>query len=308
MQNSGYGLRKKIHTTPKAHQSLIDSASRRAVRSPSPDDLPKSPLSQPDFGIPQRSPDRAEDVFLQINPPHTPGTNTLNASQYSDAYTAGYGLEDYLGPGATDADMRSFCVDANISLSPDPTPPHPPQNAAPHLVLPPVPPFTAEEKAQSDRAIEAFFASNGFSEPGAPFEPRAAVEPQASGSMAIDYDAPADDENLSDPGLDSNALQLPEEEETPSLPSGSSKRGQNAGRISAEIWERLRKGFLQIDTVFDQIALKSGRTHDNIISLWQNTHSFKRALMSAWNMYQKYFKDNRRQERMRTGDPTANCK
>jgi hypothetical protein len=144
-------------------------------------------------------------------------------------------------------------------------------------------------------------------------EPGAVVEPQASNSVAVDYDAPdydapADDENLSDPGLDSNALQPPEEEETPSLPSGSSKRGQNAGRISAEIWERLRKGFLQIDAVFDQISLESGRTRDNIISLWQNTHSFKRALMSAWNMYQKYFKDNRRQERMRTGDPTANCK
>ena len=302
---SGYGLWKKIHMTPKAHQSLINSASRCAIHSPSPDDRPKLPLSQPDFGLPQRSPDGAEDIFLQL---HTPHANTLNAGRYADTYAAAYGLEEYLGPGAADVDMSSFCVDTNISLSPDPMPPHPPPNAAPILVPPPLQPFTAEEQAQSDRAIQAFFTSNGFSEPGLSVEPGAAVEPQASSSVTVDYDAPADDENLSDLALDSNTLQLPNEEESLSSPSGSSKHSQNVGQISGEIWERLRQGFLQIDAVFDQIALETGRTRDNIISLWQNTHSFKRALMSTWNMYQKYFKDNRRQERMRTGDPTANCK
>ena len=325
----GYSLRKKINTTPKAHQTLINSASKRAGRSPSPDpqDFTKLPLSQPDFGIPQRPPDELEDVFsspaaLSARFPHA--LPTAVRTQYGDSFTE-FAIDDLLGPGASETDMQSFCVDASITLTPD-TPSRPLDQAPlshPNIFPPPVT-LTMDQRAQADRALEAFFANNGFSAPndfGMMAHPQAlgsgddtgSSAPNdfgvASGSGGVDYNAPADDEDASNPDFDDKHLQgNPPEDEGSGSPSSASKPRQSTGRISKENWERLRSGFVRIDTLIDQLALETGRTRDNIISLWQNTHSFKRALMSGWNMYQRYFKDNRAQERKRAGDPTANCK
>ncbi|KIJ95320.1 hypothetical protein K443DRAFT_65817, partial [Laccaria amethystina LaAM-08-1] len=72
-------------------------------------------------------------------------------------------------------------------------------------------------------------------------------------------------------------------------------------------WKKLKSAFIKLDTDIDQLAADTGRTRDNIISLWQNTCSLKRALLSAWNIYEIYFREHRRQERQRVGDPNATC-
>ena len=69
----------------------------------------------------------------------------------------------------------------------------------------------------------------------------------------------------------------------------------------------LNAGFQKIDDTIDDLAIKTGRIRENIISLWKHTHAHK-CTGSMWNKYQKYFLANREKEHRCIGDSRANCK
>lgn len=317
---SGYSLRRAINTTPNAPRSLIDAASRRAMRSPSPttgtslpaphvDELPVTaePLSQPNFGI------LDTHSFLV-----GPGT---------------YNLDDLLCTGANASDMQPFCVDADVepSLTPEevPSPDHSlytnqtnltqpliqnpvvapfkiPVN--PLLIQNPFPKLTAEDNALSEKKRLAYLDALGFAAEGQEEFMSGTNEAQRDVDMDVDYDIPAEDENDSQCPLGSDDGDAPDEEDPEEPSAGSGKSRQRPGRISKSNWKKLKSAFIKLDTDIDQLAADTGRTRDNIISLWQNTRSLKRALLSAWNIYEIYFREHRRQERQRVGDPNATCK
>ncbi|EDR13007.1 uncharacterized protein LACBIDRAFT_322400 [Laccaria bicolor S238N-H82] len=66
---------------------------------------------------------------------------------------------------------------------------------------------------------------------------------------------------------------------------------QQAGRISSSSWDVLNTSFQKIDDIIDQLANKTGHTHENIIMLWKRTHTHE-FTGSMWNKYQKYFLAN----------------
>lgn len=114
------------------------------------------------------------------------------------------------------------------------------------------------------------------------------------------YDIPVDDEDpLFFPDSDFSAMGDDSTKE-------NSPR-QSAGRISQDKWDVLNSGFRKIDNLIDDIATDTGRTRDNIISLWKRSHAHE-CSRSVWNKYQRYFLENRHLERQRIGDPTASCR
>ena len=333
------------------------------MRSPSPypnsvppsnsDELPtlNQPLSQPQFNIPQRPSDDDKVVF----------SPTSGASNYS--------LVDFFGPGVDEAEMQSFCVDANVEITPSPPPsdqpikddapgnPFLPNDLFPAVVLNYFPaathlsaeeqaksdqkrqafllangfstlathlskpsasgaaananhfPSHEEEKARKDRKLQEFLTTHGFSQPPMPLS-QPPKQPQASTSgpstRSPDYDIPAEDENDSQCPSGSDDSDVPNEEDH-EVVTGSGKAWQRAGRIPDDTWKKLKSAFLKLDADIDQLATDTGRTRENIISLWQNTRSLKRVYLSAWNIYEMYFREHRPQERKRVGDPKATC-
>jgi len=96
-------------------------------------------------------------------------------------------------------------------------------------------------------------------------------------------------------------------EEDHEIVSSTRKERQRAGHISNVTWKKLKSAFLKLDSDLDQLASDTGCTHENIISLWQNTRSLKRVYLSAWNIYEMYFREHRPQERKRVSNPKATC-
>jgi len=320
------------------------------MRSPSPypnsvppsnfDELPtvNQPLSQPQFDIPQRPSDDDEVVYA-------PASGNSN-----------FALVDFFGPGVDEAEMQSFCIDADVEITPSPPPSDQPIKDAPGNPFLPDNPFTAvvpnyfpaatrlsvEEQAKSDQKRQAFLLANGFSTlathlskastSGAAANPneeekarshrkleefldaqgfsQPPKQPQTSTSGPStdfpDYDIPAEDENDSQCPSGSDDSDIPNEEDH-EIVTGSGKARQCAGRIPDDTWKKLKCAFLKLDADIDQLATDTGRTRENIISLWQNTHSLKRAYLSAWNIYEMYFREHCPQERKRVGDPKATC-
>ncbi|EDR02584.1 uncharacterized protein LACBIDRAFT_308184 [Laccaria bicolor S238N-H82] len=78
----------------------------------------------------------------------------------------------------------------------------------------------------------------------------------------------------------------------------------NPGRV--KYWDVLNTGFQKINDIIDQLANKTGHTHENIITLWKRTHAHE-CTGSMWNKYQKYFLANQEKEHRRIGDSRANC-
>jgi len=185
---AGYSLRRAINTTPHAHHSVINSASCQAMRSPSPsarsghpghppnpNKLPfvNQPLSQPQFNIPQHPSDEDTIVFA-------PTRNSNNSTQQAigGSFLTGpcsYNLVDYFRPNINEEEMQSFCVDANIEMTPSPPPDQPilngnSANSLPAAGLPAVipnrfpvaAPLSAQEQAQSDKKRQAFLLTNSF--------------------------------------------------------------------------------------------------------------------------------------------------
>ena len=162
-----------------------------------------------------------------------------------------------------------------------------------------------------DTAKEAHLKALGFGPPGASlggFEVEAHITHQktALSPAKVDYDAPAEDEdsflfpNSDDSPLADDFTKDIDESREP-VPR------QQAGRISSPTWNVLNAGFQKIDDTIDDLAIKTGRTRENVISLWKRTQAHE-CSGSMWNKYQKYFLANREKERRRIGDLRANCK
>ncbi|EDR06065.1 uncharacterized protein LACBIDRAFT_329158 [Laccaria bicolor S238N-H82] len=153
--------------------------------------------------------------------------------------------------------------------------------------------------------------AHGFGPPGAlpgGFEVQAHLtHPKTSlGTSEADFNVPAEDEdsflfpNSDDSPLADDVTRNMDESKEP-VPR------QQAGRISSSSWDVLNTGFQKIDDIIDQLANKTGRTHENIITLWKRTHAHE-CTGSMWNKYQKYFLANREKEHRRIGDSRANCR
>ena len=172
--------------------------------------------------------------------------------------------------------------------------------------FPPVRPLSDEEKVHSDRKRLEFLIAQGFTTQ--PEQHKASTSGTSAGDhdREVDYNLPAEDENDSrcPSGLDDSDAPNEEDHE---IVSGTGKARQRAGRIPNDTWKKLKSVFLKLDSDLDQLASDTGCTHENIISLWQNTHSLKRAYLSAWNIYEIYFREHRPQERKRVGNPKATC-
>ena len=162
-----------------------------------------------------------------------------------------------------------------------------------------------------DTAKEAHLKALGFGPPGASlggFEVEAHITHQKTGlsPAKVDYDVPAEDEdsflfpNSDDSPLADDFTKDIDESREP-VPR------QQAGRISSPTWNVLNAGFQKIDDTIDDLAIKTGRTRENVISLWKRTQAHE-CSGSMWNKYQKYFLANREKERRRIGDSRANCK
>ena len=181
------------------------------------------------------------------------------------------------------------------------------------------PPDTAKEVPVHGRssasakhtAKDDLLKALGFGPPGA-LPGRLEVEAdltrqKTSVSIAeADYNAPAEDKdsflfpNSDDSPMADDVTKDMDESREP-LPR------QPAGRISSPTWDVLNAGFQKIDDTINDLAIKTGRTRENIISLWKCTHAHE-CTGSMWNKYQKYFLANREKERRRIGDSRANCK
>ena len=355
---TGYRLRRAINTTPRAHRSVIDSASRRAMRSPSPSarsGLPSNPHElpyqphYPQFNTPQRPSDEDEIVFAPTGDSNNPDQQAIGGSFLTGPCS--YALADFFGPGVNEAEMQSFCVDAQVDITPSPPPADQPFPAVIPNRFPASAPLSAQEQAQADQKCEAFLLANGFtslatnlskaSTSGAPSnsghvpsvrpvsdeekarkerrhlefldalgfttQPELPAPASTSGISAdADYNLPAEDENDSrcSSGLDDSDGPNEEDHE---IVSGTGKARQRAGRIPNTTWKKLKSAFLKLDSDLDQLASDTGRTRENVISLWQNTRSLKRGYLSAWNIYEMYFREHRPQERKRVGNAKATC-
>jgi len=178
--------------------------------------------------------------------------------------------------------MQSICDNATVQLSPTPERVPSPQQFPVVPVqnhFPPMHMLTAEEQAHSDERCLAFLDANSFAADGLEASMSVASEAQCDTGMEVDYNIPAGDENDSRCPLGLDDGDAPDKEEEPSV--GSGKSHQCPGCISKSNWKKLKSTFIKLDADIDQLATNTGRTCDNIISLWQNTHSLKRALLSA---------------------------
>lgn len=224
------------------------------------------------------------------------------------------------GDNASDRDMSAPTPERHISPPAPPihensaaiTNPFPPLNPFPEYIFPPA---IATDQPVSVR--DALFSAQqrDFTEPmdddhptgggnppvGGPFLPAGtAAEPVGSNMDDANYNLPADDE---DP------LFFPDSDVS-SWKDDSAKENsprQSAGRIAKTNWDTLNAGFRKIDDLIDDLVNETGRTQDNIISLWRRSHAHE-CSRSVWNKYQRYFLENRPLERQRIGDPRANCK
>ena len=320
MVEGRYSLRRKLNPTPKSKIServLSIREKRTPTVSPALSSvLPLPP--QPDFASSTRSDPPAS--------PEQPG----NAELESAAAQVDY----WLGPGASD-DIASMCVDAELSpeedfvgSSMDEAPLsaisalglafNPDGNATPERntcpptpdmnVFSPAPIMDEPSMEEGSHTSNPFPPLNPYPEyifPTAPLidQPLTTHEPLFDGTVADEepnYDIPADDEDpLFFPDSDFSALGDDSTKEN--------SPHQGTGRISQVKWEILNTGFQKIDNLIDNIATETGRTRENVITLWKRSHVHE-CSRSVWNKYQRYFLENRRLERQRIGDPSASCK
>jgi hypothetical protein len=158
------------------------------------------------------------------------------------------------------------------------TNPFPPLNPFPEYIFPSV---IATDPPVSVRDALFSMQQSGFSEPmdddhptgggipsaGDPCLPTStANEPVGSDMDDANYDLPADDE---DP------LFFPDSDVSgwgdDSVKENSPR--QSAGRIAKANWDALNAGFRKIDNLIDDLVNETGRTRDNVISLWRRTHA-----------------------------------
>lgn len=331
----------------KISQRALANRRKQAPVLSSPPQSPTPPLPpQPDFTPTARSPDALQEFFeagtasgdqtdalpvsdneLQLL--EQPGSHSLIPDAAAD-------VDYWLGPGASD-DIDLMCVDAALSPDEDfvfsgvdedlssaadqgnsvpegnvsaPTtekhvsPPAPLVHQASAEVVHSINPFPPLNPYYPEYTFPPTIALDDPPNPfvGGPFFPATSTsaKPVRSNMDDADYDIPAEDE---DPLFfpDSDALGSGDDSAKENSPR------QGAGRIAKAHWEVLNAGFRKIDNMIDELANETGRTHENIVSLWRRSHAHE-CSRSVWNKYQRYFLENRRVERQRIGDPTANCK
>ena len=312
----------------------------------------------PEFDTPQRPSDDDEVIFAPTQNSNNPDQQAIGGSFLTGPCS--YSLVDFFGPGVNEAEMQSFCVDANVDIMPSPPPADQPilkdksvdPNPFPAVIpnhFPASAPLSAQEQAQSDQKRQGFLLTNGFTSlatnlskasnpstlvPGRvpPMRPMSdeekahadrklmefldtqgfTTQPELPASTSgtstdADFNLPAEDENDSRCPSSLDDSDAPNEEDH-EIVTGTGKARQRAGRIPHSTWKKLKSVFFKLDSDLDQLASDTGRTRENIISLWQNTRSLMRAYPSAWNIYEMYFREHRPQERKRVGNPKATCK
>ena len=124
------------------------SPSARLGLPSNPHELPYQP-HYPQFNTPQRPSDEDETIFAP-----TGDSNNLDQQAIGGSFLTGpcsYALADFFGPGVNEAEMQSFCVDAQVDITPSPPPADQPFPA----VIP-------KEQAQADQKREVFLLANGF--------------------------------------------------------------------------------------------------------------------------------------------------
>ena len=207
---------------------------------------------------------------------------------FAPNHPSNYSLVNIFGPDVNEAEIQSFCIDANVELTPSPPPPDQPvkddtpgnlfpviipNNPFPAIVpnhFPAPIPLSVEVCMKSDQKHQAFLPANSFTSLVTHLSKASMShdfsQPSTSGTAIDDpdYNIPADDENDSQcpSGLDSSDVPNEEDHE---IVTGSGKAWQHAGHIPDVTWKKLKSAFLKLDVDIDQLATDTGLVFKGLV-------------------------------------------